>query len=498
LPTAVTGATTSDTQVDTSVTQSTYCDVCCRDHNDADGDDVLFDPWSSDHQHYQYVNGTLTAVTSGTFLNACRLVRTEGVYSTATDLNNNFFGLLATGDMPSAPGSTSLPDSTSTDCTDPEQSGVSYVDCYKDFIKKYLADSIDSLRAGNSAVDASTAASLYASYDLDHPSDISISATDTAYRYLHARGLFIDHLEADALKAINNAVANCTYTDPADCYLPLLPFTTINATELATWTSNATGTLQVFDNEQNSISGDPTAPIRGYATAASNASNGSTANSTATMKLSNSGVAIAAAVDTDDEATTTDAQQFTISGSNTGSTFSVTLGGDIATNSGTFTNYTSSTAPITSWKIGTGATTTCAATATANGQWKSPNPYTCQTVGTNLSNTAVNVVVEKYNVQLKNNGQSNNPCSGGTGKVTTYYCVNYQVDSSALKVNGNSVTPAVTVIGTDGNLAEASSIAFTNVNPNASISIGLKSQSTTNPAPYTCDATTKVPTYSCP
>jgi Tfp pilus assembly protein PilV len=499
VPTA-TGAASSSTQVYTSVTQSPYCDVCCRDHNDVDdstAEPVKFDPWTTDYRHFNYVGNTLTAATSGTFLNACRLVRVDGQYRVATDLKNYFFGLLATEDMPNAPGTTSIPDSSSTDCTDPKQSGVDYVSCYKDFIKEYLAESIDGLKAGTGAIDSTTANALYTTYDLDNPASISIDATDTAYRYLHARGLYIDHLESDVLTKIKNAIDTCTYTDIADCYLPLLPFTTINVTELATWQSSDGDTLQVFDNEQNSISGDPTAPIRGYATAGSKATSGETADSTASIKLSNSGVAVGAAVDEDDETTVSDVQAFDISGTNQGSTFTITLGGDITSN-GTFTNYTSNTAPITSWQVSTGSATTCAATVTGNGQWKSPNPYTCQTVGTTLANTAVNVIIEKYNVQLKNSSKSSNPCSGGSGNVTTYKCVNYEVDASSLQVNNSNVSPAISIIGTDGNLSEASKIAFGSINPNASLTINMHKQGETNPAPYTCDTSTNKPTYTCP
>ena len=494
VPTA-TGDASSTTQLDTTTTQSPYCDICCRDHNDATGDTVKFDPWTTDYSKYQYVNGTLTVVTSGKFLNACRLVRVNGQYAVATDLKNYFFGLLATETMPDSPGTSSIPDSSSSDCTDPEQSGVSYVTCYQDFIKKYLADSIGTLKTGGDAISASTADALYTTYDLDNPTSISIDADDTSYRYLHARGLYIDHLESDALKKINNAIDTCTFTDTADCYLQYLPFTTINATELAVWESSSTDTLQVFDNAQNSISGDPTAPIRGYSTAGSKANGGDTATSTATMKLSNSGVAIAAAVDNDDQTMTSDAQEFEIAGSNQGSTFTVTLGGDIATSSGTFTNYTSSTAPVTSWQIGTGAVTTCAATATTSGQWKSPNPYTCQTVGTTLGNTSLNVVVEDYNVLVKNNGQSNNPCPGGSGKVTTYNCINYQVNTSGVTVDTKSQTPTVTVTNS-GKLTEASSIALTSLNPNSTVTINLKQESNQTASAVCSNGT--VSSWTCP
>ena len=56
------------------------------------------------------------AVTTGNYKEACRLIRVEGVFRTAADMNNDYFALLATEDLASASnyGGSSVPDNTAT------------------------------------------------------------------------------------------------------------------------------------------------------------------------------------------------------------------------------------------------------------------------------------------------------------------------------------------------------------------------------------------------
>ena len=91
-----TSSTASTTGVVTAATQDQSCDICCRDRNDgvgnvdALGNSILFDNHSGLTTKYQYVSGVLTAVNTGTFVQACRMIRVNGTYAVATDAHDYF------------------------------------------------------------------------------------------------------------------------------------------------------------------------------------------------------------------------------------------------------------------------------------------------------------------------------------------------------------------------------------------------------------------------
>ncbi len=80
--------------------QSPDCDICCRDHHDMNGPnnpDTLFDPFrptddynAGDHNHY-FPNGSgvlqLANAVGNTYLEACALVRVDGVLRVTQDFN---------------------------------------------------------------------------------------------------------------------------------------------------------------------------------------------------------------------------------------------------------------------------------------------------------------------------------------------------------------------------------------------------------------------------
>ncbi|HEY4555460.1 MAG TPA: hypothetical protein VIG68_03370, partial [Lysobacter sp.] len=101
----------------------------------------------------------------------------------------------------------------------------------------------------------------------------------------------------------------------SDCIMPYLPFTSANLTEIARWTSNDDTTLMV--NSGGRLATNPTEPSGGR----SYALKSGTAISTATVRNSNSGLAVSTALTfegvdpTDQSAVSTDQQSFTIGGS---------------------------------------------------------------------------------------------------------------------------------------------------------------------------------------
>ena len=471
----------STTGVDSSATQDSYCSVCCRDRNDpaASGDDqTLFDPFTTDYNHYRYVGTTLTVVptsdTTDAYLNNCRLIRVDGQYRTAVDLQNYFFGLLATTTTATSP----IPDPTA-------------VTNYQSFVTNYLTGSITTLAAGSGPSSTASAATQYAAAGLDSPTNIGLTGS-TDKRYLNARGLYIDYLEPVTLTAINSAISTCPSTSTtASCVLPLLPFTTINETELANWTASVSGVIQVTDTA-SLTSDDPTAPLRGVTTEASGAVNGATANAVATIGVSNSGVIgnIAAwAVDPDDLANTlTDSQQFTIGGGSSGG--GTTLYFNVALSFPTspaaynwITNLSSGNVPSVFWNgtakqlgtaVGTQNTAAYTASTTSPYQWYWYSSCTTTTTGSGKNKVTtttcapnsvtptspitapvgMNFIVENYNLYTDTLGAdssavatdgSGNTCPVATGALE---CFNFPVTSASVNGTAVSITPAAYPTGT--------------------------------------------------
>lgn len=482
---------------DYSSTQDEFCDICCRDRNDTTDDaqanttkgkdGVLFNPWNGDYNHYGYSGNTLTLVaaapgTNGStafgtstdsYVNSCRLVRVNGQYSVATDLQSYFFGFIAT-DAASSAGTPA--DSNSTNIASSPTPTSTAIANYSNFVTTYLGENISSAMVSASSFpydlpsngyptskNGSTgglnkAAQLWSDKGLNSPGNINIaySSTSTDFRYLHARGFYIDHLEPAALAAINKAITNCTVTTTNtlnDCVFPLLPFTTINLTELAAWGTDTNGS-KVITVSDNAITGVGTngAPLRGAVNALSTASNNAVGNAVANMGLSNSaitGVLSNAPINTEDATTVPAMQQFTLtSGGSSGGSgtvyfqFAVSGLPQIAT-------YGSSSSPTITWAgtsalgtLSTGTTTPCQ-TGSA-GSYSIIYAASCSNKGVvtaNLTATPIasvpvglNVTVTNYNSQTLGTATTGGKVVGCTNEVQTQ-CKVYAVNSISLGSN---------------------------------------------------------------
>ena len=225
--------------------QSDQCRVCCRDHHDPAGNDAngdvksaiaKFSPYRGTHSHY-LVNestGAQTLANTGVYSEVCRMIRVDGIFRVAADLNNDYFAFLAarnTGVSPFVPSSTVADD---------------YSDMVKRYLKARFTDNTD-----NTTYNVRNSPNPYSStyttgtrtlsdgvttrsYNLDDPSLLYLDETADA-AWMHARGLYIDYLGAEAIAKIDAAKAACTSLDPNECVLPYLPFTSINLSELAEW-----------------------------------------------------------------------------------------------------------------------------------------------------------------------------------------------------------------------------------------------------------------------
>lgn len=302
------------------VKQSALCQECCRDHHDGTATDVArFDPERTGPAGKYDLDGAGTLVlknnTSGDYVDACRLVRVDGFWRTASDLYARQFGLLETQSVGDVPAKSGLPTTTA-------------VDTYTTFVKGFL-DDYDGTTATR---DDPTAP------DLNPPLIVIPRASATDYRYLHARALYLDYLEEKARTHLTEVLADngergrCPEDSViADCVLPYLPFTTINLTEIAKWIEDPLRTGIITVNSSNLLSNDPAQPSGGRTIGRSM---GFSSNQVSARK-SNSGVAVNTVlvglngVDAEDDSVTLgDAQEFEVR-SNAGPAFGVRISGAV-------------------------------------------------------------------------------------------------------------------------------------------------------------------------
>lgn len=323
-------------------TESDRCEACCRDHRDPTGvTGAKFDPWRATHDHYLLSGSTLTLANSGTYTEACRLIRVDGFFRVAADLRNDYFGLLEANN--------------NNDITNSNENLRAYaprVDTvtaandaktnYQNFVLKYMDDRF----SNNTAYTYNTAlatSSYETTFNLNNPVDntntptpiaLSASATEKASgsKWSHVRGMYVDYIEPEALDVIKQARNNCSNKSTQllrnACVLPYVPFTSVNLTELADWQSKLTATIAatldktVIQAANNSFYDDPNldsnVPTRGNVFAGTTATVNTTAYAVPLITQSNSGVALKLPIDTDEATLLFDGQQYVINNSSGG------------------------------------------------------------------------------------------------------------------------------------------------------------------------------------
>lgn len=467
------------------VYESPYCDVCCRDHHDPGtlaAGSPKFDPWRNPHTHYGLTNaGTLEAVgTSGRteYLEACRLIRVDGIYRVAADFNDEYFNMLAAKN-----------DASTTEYVPTDNAAAAY----QTFVLGYLDAKLTSNSAQNtynSPVAAGTVTTLEGSNSstasINYPASITLQRT-LDHKWLHSRALYIDWLEADALAAIAATKAECAASttclaaEKSVRVLSLTPFTTINVSELSLWAPAATANnvLAVSDGSFYNEAAGTDSPVRGYATPSASIPTGAqSVNVTASLFKSNSGlVSLASAIDTDEATPSTDPtnQTFVIpAGNPNNNAGKLKFYLDVA-NSGYLTNF------IQDPSIGgvLSGLSNCAYSITkVSGKNKSDNPIICDesTFG------GLSFVLSGYNGQIQATSTAQLSCTDSNGQnavnhtfssaeaYTTYTCRNYSVDGAYIDANANMSFDAGDVNAlsfapdlNDGKLAEKSTIAFSSI-----------------------------------
>jgi len=465
--------------------QSPHCDICCRDHHDPAGaEGAAYSPLrvgrsagkiTAPHSHY--ANKTqLVPVTTGYYTEACRLVRVDGVWSVSADMYNDYFGLLATGDGENA--QTPVPDSSSVGGEPPIGGGA--VARYQNFVLSYMdgrfvaPDPAESAaKVTYNSVGDPYALADSAEFQLNEPASISIDLVNSVGKWLHARGLYVDYLEDEAVEAISDAKASsaCQVSTSAmsTCVLRLLPFTTINLTELADW-SPLKGPLTVTNNDYSeSRSSDQ--PVRGKVT--TSATVASQQNVITVARKSNSGLldmsfdAISAA----DDDTWTDNQPFDVGG-----------GDNADTTSGTF--YVKLTLPSDFQGVPGVSYVTGGALSKPCGY--ADGAYTCEVTnataiaGLGIPNSMA-IIVEGFNKALIGSSSEAMSCAYGGGDISTtwpsqssgsepytiYSCPDYKV-ATVTQTNGSSVTQVVS-----SGTAEKAKISFSNLNDEDTVQVNF-------------------------
>ncbi len=488
-----------------SVTQDPLCVQCCRDHHDVSGDTVKFDPFTGDLSRYQ-VKLTGTAVTvpvalktanslaastanpplvadthADNYLDACRLIRIDGLWRVAADLNAEHTGLLATTAAGFATSSVPDPD---------------FASAYEDFVIDYLGQKLTQLLSSGSTPVANT---VYASHGLDRPTNIIATTTAGDYRYLHGRGLYLDHLEQAALDKLNAVNSTCASTNYPTCLLPYLPFNTINVTELANWLSSDSSKLTVTNASTACVTN---APIRGCVRGVAVVGSVST---TMSMTHSNSAVSSSLAINPYELNVAnlqSDTQAFEVQGSDTASEFFVAL-----TGLAQILDLSTSDDPSVSWSVG--ANSDFCFSSFSSRTDTNPSPYDCVT--TVVLTLPVSVTLGSYNVVT--NQSVTNPCAGGTGTFSQPVLTCNTVSAvSVTGVGGSGYNDTETVSGLK-TAGETTLIAISlknagTVNPitksAATVNVTFSSNGSRTAVQnglgtgYTCDVNTFLPTFTTP
>ena len=463
--------------------ESPYCDVCCRDHNDPVGiTTAKFSPFRATHTHYGVDASTGALVPVGTngqtiYKEACRLIRTDGILRVAADYNDEYFNLLKTKN-----------DGTATEYAPDAVATTNYQNFVLDYLKSKVVDATSS-STYNTAVAAGTVSGLETTRSINDPASITIQRTSD-HKWLHSRGLYVDYLEPEALQAIEDAKANCVATSctaaaKQTAVLELLPFTSINLTELTDWFPLVSNSQYVSVSNgafTSSTAYNGSAPIRGYVVPAASGipATAQTQNATSTARNSNSGLqTLYDYAINNDEGSKTDTQVFAIpagTSGNNGGSFTVA-----------FTGYDFGTFPTLS---GTNVTQ-CTKAAVGNGA-NATYQYTCSATGLG---SALTLNVAGYNYTAPTSGSTGLQitCKNTTDGTTLPYtlknndpglntCKTYVLDSASTNQSGASVgNPTISGTG----VAQTGSINFSPVNNGNTLTLKFTGPTTTF-AGYTC------------
>ncbi len=239
-PAQTPGATSSTTGVTTAATQDPDCDVCCRDRSDGVGNKdtlgntISFDNFTGNTSKYEYVSGVISTVSSGNFVQACRMIRVGGSYVAATDAHLNFFNgstdncaaEISAGYTAAPTGCTSSLASSDTVPAGPlvtPPTETNYANAVVDYACTTTSPVLTT--TGKPTIVNTDPAGIerrvkyvcwrrrwlceYAAHLCVSAPEVTISLPNTISRWVYARGVYIDYLQAKAQTALASAITNC-------------------------------------------------------------------------------------------------------------------------------------------------------------------------------------------------------------------------------------------------------------------------------------------------
>lgn len=488
------------------VPESPRCTICCRDHHDnssaAPGrvasTKAKFDPRRSPHDHYNIdsiTSTTVGALATGDYVEACRIIRVDGSFRVAADTFNDSINLLGTANGSDGIAQHSpVPSATATtNYAGPVGAVLSYMGT------RFVTGTNYNARSALSAV-----------ADFLHPGVVEITKSIFDYKWQHARGLYIDFLEPEAIAMLAQAKADCvtnscTAAARQAAILRLLPFTSINLSEVANWRSYGTkSSLATESNDLISVTNDDflesilyPQPVRGNALPGfqiplTPTSGVYDALASAEIFESNSGLALLLdPVDPAEFVPVSDAQLLRLSGSS-GSAFSGTYTVTIPKGSNPNPDWYFFSASSASYpRIGSSPNTSRCTYSTKGGA--KPNPYTCGNykLGTAAAPQPITVTISKYNyTDTSKLGTGALTCSGTegsrsySGPYPVNTCKNYGLTAPVTVSPARTITTPY-VVSNSGLIGETTAVTFSDLRAGDQITMPLRFENETT-TPMTC------------
>lgn len=216
--------------------QPTLCDVCCENHfdnaeNEAGAFSDYYNQFNRNAEKYRYNGSSLNSVTSGGYIDSCRLLRIDGYYRPMPDWNLVKLNVMSASYLSDT------------------ENVAKYQAYIKDVVKAYvvLAKSVtwgnssenrDHFGVSLSYVDTSQIPS-FQKWLQDHnysSTNLTMALGDTPIQLI-ARGIFIDLLNTADVNNDDASVSSAELDADDPALLKKVPFYDINMTLLSRWES---------------------------------------------------------------------------------------------------------------------------------------------------------------------------------------------------------------------------------------------------------------------
>lgn len=253
--------TDKDVGVSANNQQSTFCDVCCRDHHDGgtgindngrDANDIPFEdqrlvynPWNysdsgSNHPHYGRISngpnaGNLVEARDGdNYFESCRLIRKGGFWRVAQDFNQRAFFGVVEDYMDNVAEVGEYSDYVTTASED------FYENSQVDFLLPEDDTTVDRFTNPQDGVKYPLLPSTHEDETLAGPNTPIPTRLGAESHQLRSRAVYLDYMTDEVKKKIEiceNNPASCPIPEYLDA-LEIYPFFEVQLTKLSNWTED--------------------------------------------------------------------------------------------------------------------------------------------------------------------------------------------------------------------------------------------------------------------